>query len=292
MSADVRIAACLIVRDEEPRIAACIAAIVPFVDEVVVADTGSTDRTVSVARETSARVVEVPWTDDFAAARNAAAAACRCGWILSIDADERVHGDPAALRALLAAATVPALSVEIREVEGPNPRGLQRHRAVKLYRPGESLWAGRVHEEVVARDGGRPPSAPVPVGVLGLLHDGYADPSVFVAKVERNLRLARLEAATLDWDGTSLERRCAVLLDLGRTELAAGLRADGAATLASVRGLARPGTPAWVWASDFLAWDAVRHGEPDRAWELLDELTVHGADAQHVRPLAQRLLEL
>lgn len=292
MPLDVALSACLIVRDEETRLAGCLASVAPFVDEIVVADTGSRDLTVDVARRAGARVVEVPWTDDFAAARNVAAAACSGDWILSVDADAQVVGDPRALRDLLARTDAAALSIEIREVEGPNPRGMTTHRAVQLFRRTEGIWRGRVHEEVIAR-GERPlVVVPAPVGVVALVHSGYADPAVFAAKVDRNLRLARLEVTDLDVAGAVTERRVTALLDLGRSELAAGLRDEGRTTLMLVRELSGSGTRAWVWATDFLAWDAVRHGEVDRAWELLDELTTHEVGLLHARPLAERLLGL
>lgn len=292
MPVDVTLSGCLIVRDEETRLAACLASVAPFVDEVVVADTGSLDGTVDVARRAGARVVEVPWTDDFAAARNRATSACAGEWVLSVDADAVVAGDPQALRDVLARTEASALSVEIREVDGPNPRGMTSHRAVQLFRRTEGVWRGRVHEEVVARGEEPLAVAPAPDGVVTLVHSGYADPAVFAAKVARNLRLARLEASDLDAAGADDARRLPALLDLGRSELAAGLRDEGSTTLMLVRDLSGSGTRAWVWATDFLAWDAVRHGESDRAWELLDELTAHVEGIDHARPLVERLLGL
>lgn len=285
----VPLSACLIVRDEAAEITACVTAITPYADEVVVADTGSTDRTAALARQAGARVVDVPWRDDFAAARNAATAACEHDWILSLDADERPEGDPAALRELLAEITAPAVGVTFR-IEGPNPRGTMPHRAVRLFRRSAAQWRGRVHEEVVARNGAPLEVAQLPERALTLVHTGYVDPAAFTRKVARNLTLARAEVAELTAEDAPAGRRIAALLDLGRTELAAGLRADGAATLGRVRDLAGPGAAAWVWATDFLAWDGLRHGQVDEVWDLVAELVEQGAGEQHVRPLTERLL--
>lgn len=281
------VSACLIVRDEAPRIARCVTGVAPYVDEVVVADTGSTDATISIVRALGVRVVEVPWRDDFAAARNAAHEACVHDWVLSVDADERPSGDRTALRATLGALdpSVAALSLAIDEIGARNPRGTTRHRAVKVYRRSRGRWQGRVHEQVMAA--GRPiPAVEVPAGVLRLTHDGYADPETVAAKVRRNLRLAELGIA--DAAG-SPERRVSALLDLGRTQLAAG-RSEGVGTLEEVRATTRPGGPAWIWATDFLAWNALGRGDVDRAWALAGELADHDAGEQHVRPLADRLL--
>jgi tetratricopeptide (TPR) repeat protein len=99
------LALCVIARDEEANIAACLDSARPFVDEVVVVDTGSLDRTREVAREHGARVSEFTWCDDFSAARNTAIEAATADWILMLDADERLLPESGPrLRPLLAAA--------------------------------------------------------------------------------------------------------------------------------------------------------------------------------------------
>ena len=85
------ISLCLIVRDEEERLRACIESALPAVDEVVVVDTGSTDRTVEIARSLGARCFRFAWRDDFSAARNHALDRARGDWILVLDADERLE---------------------------------------------------------------------------------------------------------------------------------------------------------------------------------------------------------
>jgi tetratricopeptide (TPR) repeat protein len=85
------LSAALIVRDEERHLADCLESVRPIVDEIVVVDTGSRDRTREIARAFGARLYEIAWEDDFAAARNAALERCRGRWILYIDADERLR---------------------------------------------------------------------------------------------------------------------------------------------------------------------------------------------------------
>lgn len=82
------ISACLIVQNEQERLSAALASI-DFCDEIVVVDGGSTDRTVQIAREAGARVIESRWPG-FAAQRNVALDAATSDWIIEIDADERV----------------------------------------------------------------------------------------------------------------------------------------------------------------------------------------------------------
>ena len=85
---DIRLSACLIVKDEEARLPECLASIA-FCDEVIVVDSGSTDRTTEIARASGATILEHPW-EGFAVQRNVGLDAARGEWILEIDADERV----------------------------------------------------------------------------------------------------------------------------------------------------------------------------------------------------------
>jgi hypothetical protein len=88
MTARQRVTACLIVQDEETRLHDALRS-VAFCDDVVVVDGGSRDRTVDVAREAGATVIENPWPG-YARQRNVALQAASTEWVLEIDADERV----------------------------------------------------------------------------------------------------------------------------------------------------------------------------------------------------------
>jgi glycosyltransferase involved in cell wall biosynthesis len=90
--ADVFCTAVLIARNEEAVIKGCLRSVRDLVDEIVVLDTGSLDRTMECASEAGARVMKSSWRDDFASARNEAIAHARGDWILSIDADEQIVG--------------------------------------------------------------------------------------------------------------------------------------------------------------------------------------------------------
>jgi len=97
------LSACVIARDEEERLPACLAGL-DFCDEIVLVDSGSRDRTLEIARAAGARVVENPWPG-FAAQRNVALDHATGEWILEIDADERVSPELGAeIRAFLEAA--------------------------------------------------------------------------------------------------------------------------------------------------------------------------------------------
>src|SRR5438445_7891865 len=91
---------CVIARDEEALLAECLDSARPYVDKMVVLDTGSTDRTMDIAREHGAMVAQFTWCDDFAAAKNAALDLATSDWILFMDADERLNEGGALLRGL------------------------------------------------------------------------------------------------------------------------------------------------------------------------------------------------
>jgi glycosyltransferase involved in cell wall biosynthesis len=80
----------MIVRNEAANLPHCLDSVQGLWDELVVVDTGSEDATPALAGERGARVLHLPWTGDFAAARNRSLEACTGDWILVLDADEAV----------------------------------------------------------------------------------------------------------------------------------------------------------------------------------------------------------
>ena len=85
-----RLSVCMIVKNEERFLGQCLASVKDIADELIVIDTGSTDRTVEIAREHGAQVGHFEWCNDFAAARNASIAPATGDWILFLDADEEL----------------------------------------------------------------------------------------------------------------------------------------------------------------------------------------------------------
>jgi glycosyltransferase involved in cell wall biosynthesis len=79
---------CLIAKNEEAHLPACLPSVEGLLDEMIVVDTGSTDRTKEVAAQLGARVFDFPWVDSFAAARNESLRHATGDWILWLDGDE------------------------------------------------------------------------------------------------------------------------------------------------------------------------------------------------------------
>ena len=79
---------CMIVKNEEATLSRTLDSVKDVVDEIVVLDTGSGDRTREIAQAAGARVYDFEWCDDFAAARNECLKYAQGNWILVLDADE------------------------------------------------------------------------------------------------------------------------------------------------------------------------------------------------------------
>lgn len=91
----------MIAKDEEAWIGQCIKSVAPIVSEIILVDTGSSDKTLSIAEHLGARVLTHPWDDDFSTPRNLSIEAASSAWILVLDADEAIaEGDLAGLREL------------------------------------------------------------------------------------------------------------------------------------------------------------------------------------------------
>ena len=90
------ISACMIVKNEEEMLDDCLASIEKWTDEIILVDTGSTDKTIEIAKKYGAKIYEQKWLEDFSAHRNFSISKATKDWIFIIDADERVipgHGE-------------------------------------------------------------------------------------------------------------------------------------------------------------------------------------------------------
>jgi glycosyltransferase involved in cell wall biosynthesis/Flp pilus assembly protein TadD len=100
------ISLCMIVKNEERFLAECLRSVRDVVDEINIVDTGSTDRTVEIAREFGANETFRAWRDDFGWARNESLAPAAYRWTLVLDADEEIA--PESLSLLRALRETPA----------------------------------------------------------------------------------------------------------------------------------------------------------------------------------------
>lgn len=98
----VPISVCIIAKNEEKYIEECLERLQPYGFEIIVTDTGSTDRTKEIAAKYADKVLDFEWINDFSAARNFCAKHASNAWILVLDCDEYVSSiDVATMRILM-----------------------------------------------------------------------------------------------------------------------------------------------------------------------------------------------
>jgi glycosyltransferase involved in cell wall biosynthesis/tetratricopeptide (TPR) repeat protein len=186
-----RLSVCLITKNEERFIAQCLKSVREIAQQIVVVDTGSTDRTVEIAKENGAEVFYFTWNDDFSAARNAALEHVTGDWVLVLDADEELLPEHrATILKEMQAASVMAYRLPIID-KGKENEGCSY--VPRLFRNAPGLFfVGRVHEQVFSSIEVRCEEWGLKnqFGKAALLHHGYTQEIVASrGKITRNLRL-------------------------------------------------------------------------------------------------------
>lgn len=179
----MKISAVLIVKNEEVLLSRCLES-VKGVDEIIIADTGSTDNTIEVAKKYTDKIyTDKKWEDDFAACRNYAKSFATGDWIISIDADEYLHDFAAVREACLLAEQQKAVAVNITMKSEENDQSFSYPRLFK--NTPEVYWAGNVHNHL-SRTG-------IDVGNVIITH-GYSpahnlDPDRALRTLEKDVKL-------------------------------------------------------------------------------------------------------
>lgn len=187
---------CMIVKNEEKNLTGCLESVREFVDEIIIVDTGSEDRTVEIAAEYNARIFSHPWKNDFSAARNESIKHARGKWILYLDADERLLSpDAHALRTMLQELpdSVGGVLCIIESPHRLNNAEISLHRGhyPRIFRNlgyPKIHFRGKVHEQISPSiiDAG----LSIVKSEILIHHSGYnCDPKQLRMKVERNYSL-------------------------------------------------------------------------------------------------------
>ncbi len=195
----VRLSLCMIVRNNEATLSTCLESIRPWVDELIVVDTGSADRTPELARRSGARVFHFPWCDDFSAARNESLTHAFGEWVFWMDSDDTISAENGQrLRELAYGPHNPNVFGYVMQVHCPG-RGedgdldvtVVDH--VKLFRNRTDLrFEGRIHEQILRPI--RAAGGDVAWTDIHVVHSG-SDQSAAGRrrKVERDLRILLAE---------------------------------------------------------------------------------------------------
>ncbi|MBP2111674.1 glycosyltransferase family 2 protein [Paenibacillus silagei] len=181
---------CMIVKNEEAVLGRCLDSVRDLMDEIVIIDTGSTDRTVTVAGWYTEKVFAYPWDDDFAAARNYSFEQATMPYVFWMDADELLAAQEAEkLARLKQQLAQEQAGVEViwmgtrlflqsfQATSAVVP--VYSERRPRLVRRGHFHWQGRVHEELDTGAG------------TAMNTDIYIDHRPSAVHTERNLRILK-----------------------------------------------------------------------------------------------------
>jgi glycosyltransferase involved in cell wall biosynthesis len=188
----------MIVKNEEEFLSDCLSSVKGAVDEIIVVDTGSSDRTIAIAKEHGAIVHHVPWENDFSKARNASLVQATGDWILVLDADERLADESIGpLRALVLEEPDHGYLLRIQNLNGKED--VIEHYLLRLFPNHPDLkYKGMIHEQIQGpmdskfyQGFTRESSAQVTI-----IHSGYQQEILDKRnKHARNLDLIQLELA-------------------------------------------------------------------------------------------------
>jgi glycosyltransferase involved in cell wall biosynthesis len=193
-----RLSLCMIVKDEEDYIGKCLNSVKDVVDEIIIVDTGSSDRTVEICKSFGAQVFDFPWNESFADARNYGLERATGDWILWLDADEVVEAsDVYKLRDVLYFDDL-IISIHLINYYGdgvdPNKtfdiahtRLFQNHKGFK--------FINKIHEMLNVIEVFSPEDSPIiKTSPIKVYHYGYLEAvNENKKKFERNLKMLEVE---------------------------------------------------------------------------------------------------
>lgn len=145
---------CLIVRNNEDTIRQCVSSIAPWVDEIIVVDTGSTDRTPEIVVEYGAKLSHFPWCDDFSAARNESLRRATGTWLFWMDSDDTISTENGRRLQTLAKdsghGSPMAYIMQVHCPESSDGTSMTVVDHVKMFRNLPELrFEGRIHEQIL-----------------------------------------------------------------------------------------------------------------------------------------------
>ena len=184
---DFTISACLMVKDEEELLPQCLESIRGWVDEIVVVDTGSTDKTIEIAKSYGAKLFHQPWEGSFSKHRNYTIEKATGDWILIIDADEEMVADDIPL--LLKVISEPisqVVSINVINVYDDNKHRSVFLPSVRMFKRELGIhYDGIVHNQIKI-----PEDIPTLRANVRLKHYGYGlTPEKMQVKFERSRTL-------------------------------------------------------------------------------------------------------
>lgn len=189
------ISLCMIVKNEERTLGRCLESVKGVVDEIIIVDTGSTDRTLDIAGQYTSNLHTFMWNDNFSDARNFAAQFATSDYILSLDADEYL--DPESKHLLLEPLTADYYFLRIRN--SIRSGIVDTHSFIRLYsRRKGFVYQGAIHEQINFMDFTE--ASPASLSVY-IIHDGYE--KAIVKNKDKHARNMKIIEEELKKDSTA-----------------------------------------------------------------------------------------
>ena len=199
-----KISLCMIVKNEADQLPRCLTSVAGLCDEIILVDTGSTDETVSIAKDFGAKIFTFEWRNDFAAARNFSLKQAAGEWILVLDADEELApGSRATIREVVREPGMEGYFWRLICLDHPDEKTLGSiYPAFRMFRNRPQYrYTGRVHEYILSLILQNNPSAAIGFLPVTLYHYGYL-PEIRKAKHKAGRNLILLQQ-TLQEEGLS-----------------------------------------------------------------------------------------
>lgn len=190
------ISVCIITKNEEKYIETCLKNLKKYNWEIIVTDTGSTDRTLEICKKYASNVYKFDWINDFSAARNFCISKASNDWILSVDSDEYLTNEQSAkeLENLLSSCMNHPQYAGMVNIINPQVSPIGTSTSIepvaRFFHKDYYHYEGKVHEQPV-------PLNPMKSGYqktpFSLYHEGYSDSAALQKKAHRNIELLKKE---------------------------------------------------------------------------------------------------
>jgi glycosyltransferase involved in cell wall biosynthesis len=179
------IALCMIVKNEQEYLRRCLESVKDKVHQIIIVDTGSTDDTISIAKEYTSDIFEIEWTNDFSAARNESIKHAKTDYILVLDADEYLDENSNLIEEIECEADY--YFTKIYNVMSSD-RGLT-HLAIRIFANNKGLhYSNRLHEHLNTME--QKDKLKAAYAKMTIFHTGYTDEMIESReKANRNLPL-------------------------------------------------------------------------------------------------------
>ena len=192
----LKISACYMVKNEENKLPRSLESVKSAVVEIIVVDTGSTDKTIEIAESYGAKVIQTPWKDDFSTPRNMAIDAATGNWIIFLDADEYFASPNKVRSAITKLADNTTIIIPRIDIDEDQDRELNHDWSMRIFRNVDYLrYRGLIHEHLTNIKDGKMPYT-FGSSELTIYHTGYAA-SKIKQKLQRNLELIEQEEKTI-----------------------------------------------------------------------------------------------